>query len=91
MFGLGRHLVSGMVVDKKSYPGQPEKPGYFFTAKGTTSVWVPPTPATPDGFVLVVEGKDQNGKDLKREIYVDELEYSSTAIPSPYIPKEKHK
>jgi hypothetical protein len=67
------------------------RPGYFFTAKGATSVWVPPTPATPDGFVLVVEGKDQNGKDLKREIYVDELEYSSTAIPSPYIPKEKHK
>jgi hypothetical protein len=92
MFGLGRHLVSGTVVDKKTYPGQPEKPGYFFSTKGTASVWIPPTQATPDGYVLVVDGTDQHGKEMKgHEVFVDGLEYSTTPIPSPYIPKEKHK
>jgi hypothetical protein len=88
MFGLGRKLVTGVVVDKKDYPGQPEKPGTIVGTKASAFVSLP-TPAIEERWSLIVNGVDKNGKELQKEIYVDPNEWNNTKVGDKYTPQEK--
>jgi hypothetical protein len=77
MFGLGRKLVTGRVMDKRDYPAIPGQPERIVGTKASAFI-APATPATPEGWALQVKGTDESGQhEMTRWIYVDESTYNN--------------
>jgi hypothetical protein len=91
MFGLGRKLAAGKVIDKKHYPGVPGKPQSIVGTKAAAFV-APATQPILEGWALQVKGTDESGQhDMTRWIYVDESTYNNLEKGDTYTTQEKSK
>jgi hypothetical protein len=77
MFGFGRKLVTGVVLDKRYYPPIPGRPESIVGAKASAFI-APATPGATEGWALQIKGTDESGQhEMTKWIYVEESTYNN--------------
>lgn len=87
LFNIFRKIAIGVVIGKNHYAASGvQRQTITSMNKGAAEVAViVNTPATTEGWSLVVKGTDKSGKhELTKEIYVDQMTWSSTELGAPY-------
>jgi hypothetical protein len=84
LLNIFRKLTSGMVIAKHYYPAIAEHAESIVGVKSSAFV-APVTPASPEGWSLVVKGTDKSGKhEMTKEIYVTADVWASAKIGDSY-------